>query len=105
MTGKPCDEHSKFLPDGTPPPSKSNPGPDDWEPFEDKVQFLMGDFLHRQEEMSAGNIDILLDLWELSMAKHNDYAPFSSYKEVYKTIDDIKHGDAPWKSFTTSFRW
>ena len=105
LTGRPCDEDSEFLPDGIPPPPKPNPGLDDWEPFEDEVQFLMGDFLYWQEEMSAGNVDILLDLWALSMAKHEDCAPFSSYEQVYRTIDDIKHGDAPWKSFTTSFCW
>ena len=37
------------------------------------------------------------------MAKHDDWAPFSSYEQVYGTIDNIKHGDAPWKFFTTSF--
>ena len=63
----------------------------------------MGDFLFRQEEMSAGNIDILLDLWALNMAKHDDLGPFSSYEHMYSTIDSIKQGDAPWKSFTTSY--
>ena len=53
--------------------------------------------------MSAGNIDILLDLWALSMEKHEDFGPFSSYESMYSAIDAIKHGDAPWKSFTTSY--
>ena len=101
--GRPCDEHGEFLPKGTPPPPRSNPGPDDWDPFEDEVQFLMGDFLFWQEEMSVGNIDILLDLWALNMAKHDDLGPFSSYEHMYSTIDSIKQGDAPWKSFTTSY--
>ena len=100
--GRPCDE-GEFLPEGIPPPPKFKLGPDDWDPFKDKVQFLMGDFLYRQEEMSAGNIDILLDLWALNMANFDNCSPFSSYEHVYKTINDIKHGDAPWKSFTTSY--
>ena len=37
------------------------------------------------------------------MAKHDDMVPFSSYEHMYCTIDNIKHGDAPWKSFTTSY--
>lgn len=53
--------------------------------------------------MSAGNINILLDLWALSMAKHDDLGPFSSYENMYFAIDNIKHGDAPWKHFTTSY--
>lgn len=53
--------------------------------------------------MSAGNINILLDLWALNMAKYDDLGPFSSYEHMYSAIDNIKHGDAPWKSFTTSY--
>ena len=101
--GRPCDEEGKYLPDGTLPPPRFNPGPDDWDPFEDKVQILTGDFLYWQEEMSAGNIDILLDLWALNMAKHDKLGLFSSYEHIYANIDGIKQEDAPWKSFTTSF--
>ncbi|KAF8808375.1 hypothetical protein BYT27DRAFT_7222884 [Phlegmacium glaucopus] len=99
----PCDQEGDFLPETTPPPPRSNPGPDDWDPFNDEVQFLTGDFLYRQEEMSAGNVDILLDLWVLNMAKHDDLGPFTLYEHMYATIDNIKQGDAPWKSFTTSY--
>ncbi|KAF8814457.1 hypothetical protein BYT27DRAFT_7219837 [Phlegmacium glaucopus] len=103
LTGRPCDEEGRFLPDGTPPLPRSNAGPDNWDPFDDEVQFLMGDFLYRQEEMSAGNIDTLLDLWALSMAKNDDLGPFTSYEHMYATIDNINQGDAPWKSFTMSY--
>jgi len=44
--------------------------------------------------MSAGNIDILMDLWALNMAKHDDLGPFLSYQQMYATIDNIKQGDA-----------
>lgn len=94
IVGRPCDEQGEFLPQGTPPPPRSNPGPDDWDPFEDEVQFLTEDFLFCQEEMSAGNINILLDLWALNMAKHDDLGPFSSYEHMYATINSIKLGDA-----------
>jgi hypothetical protein len=103
LAGRPCDENGEFLPEEIPPPPRCKPGPDDWDPFEDEVQFVTGDFLYRQEEMSAGNIDILLDLWALNMAKHNDCGPFSSYEHMYRTIDNIEKGDVPWKSFTTSY--
>ena len=63
----------------------------------------MADFLYRQEEMSARNINILLDLWALNMAKHDYVGPFSSCEYMYSVIDNIKHGDVLWKSFTTSY--
>ncbi|KAF8799694.1 hypothetical protein BYT27DRAFT_7227703 [Phlegmacium glaucopus] len=100
---RPCDEEGRFLPDGTPPLPRSSAGPDNWDLFDDEVQFLTGDFLYRQEEMSAGNIDTLLDLWALSMAKNDDLGPFTSYEHMYATIDNINQGDAPWKSFTMSY--
>jgi Plavaka transposase len=99
----PCDEDGGFLPDGNPPDPRSNPDHDDWDPFEDEVQFLTADFLYRQEEMSAGNINILFDLWALSMSKHEEFGPFSSYEQMYSAIDNIKHGDVPWKCFSTSY--
>jgi hypothetical protein len=101
--GRPCGEEGAFLPEGTSPAPRSHAGPDDWDPFEDEVQFLTADFLYRQEEMSAGNINLLLDLWALNMAKHDDVGPFSSCEHMYSVIDNIKHGDVPWKSFTTSY--
>ena len=63
----------------------------------------MADFLYQQEEMSARNINILLDLWALNMAKHDDVGSFSSCEHMYSVIDNIKHGDVPWKSITTSY--
>lgn len=101
--GRPCDEDGEIVANGIAPLPRSNPGPDDWDPFDDEVQFLTGDFLYRQEEMSAGNIDTLLDLWALNMAKYDDCGPFSCYEHMYSTIDEIEKGDAPWKSFTTSY--
>ena len=63
----------------------------------------MGDFLHRREEMSTGNIDTLIDLWGPTMAKYDDCGSYSSYEHMYRTIDNIKKGDALWRSFTTYF--
>ena len=103
IPGRPCDEEGTFLPEGTPPAPRSNPGSDDWDPFNDEVQFLTADFLYQQKEMSTGNINILLDLWALHKANYNDVGPFSSYEHMYSTIDSIKHSDMPWKSFTTSY--
>ncbi|KAF8811058.1 hypothetical protein BYT27DRAFT_7278824 [Phlegmacium glaucopus] len=103
LTGLPCDAMGNFLDPGTPPMPRDDPTPDDWTPFDDESQFCVADFLFRKEEMSAGNIDILMDIWALSMAKHDDLGPFSSYQHMYSTIDSINDGNAPWKSFMVSY--
>ena len=53
--------------------------------------------------MSAGDIDELMDIWATSKAEDDEISPFSSHDYMYATIDAIKHGDAPWKSFTVSY--
>jgi Plavaka transposase len=60
----------------------------------------MGEFLYKKVEMSAGDVDELMDIWAI---KDDDLAPFSPHEHMYATIDEIKHGDAPWKSFTISY--
>lgn len=50
--------------------------------------------------MSAGNINIVLKLWEASLAIHQDHAPFRNHAHLYKTIDAIPYGEIPWKSLT-----
>ena len=57
--------------------------------------------------MSAQDVDELMDIWATSKAVHDSdddkISPFSSHEHMYATIDEIKHGDAPWKSFTISY--
>ncbi|KAJ6472013.1 hypothetical protein C8R45DRAFT_1164738, partial [Mycena sanguinolenta] len=101
LTGRPCDENGVFLPDGAAPPPHTTASKDDWSPYRDSVQFNMADFLFRKVQMSAKNIDFLLEQWALSLMKHNDLGPFENYKHLYKTIDATKLGDAPWQCFQT----
>ncbi|KAF8956155.1 hypothetical protein BDZ97DRAFT_1672008 [Flammula alnicola] len=103
LNGLPCDDKGEFLPPGTPPIPRSAAMPENWDPFDDELQFRTGDFLYRKAEMSAGDIDNLMDIWALSKSEENSYTPFSSHEHMYAAIDAIKHGDAPWKSFTTSY--
>ena len=72
----------------------------------------MGEFLYKKVEMSAGDVDELMDIWATSKAVDDSdtdsddsdhISPFSSHEHMYATIDEIKHGDAPWKSFTISY--
>ena len=63
----------------------------------------MAEFLYKKVEMSAGDIDELMDIWANSKAVDDEISPFSSHEHMYATIDEIKHGDVPWKSFTISY--
>jgi hypothetical protein len=77
--------------------------PTDWSPYQDEVQFRTADFLYRRVEMSAGNINELLELWALDKAKQDELGPFSSYEHMYECIDATRLGDAPWKCFTVGY--
>jgi len=37
--------------------------------------------------MSGGDINILLNLWEASLLKHDDELTFANHKNIYDTID------------------
>jgi len=99
LTGQPCDEDGNYLPLNTPPLPRAPTLNDDWSPYEDEVQYRTADLLYRRIEMSQSNIDDLLELWALSLMKHDNLGPFDSYKHIYDTIDATHVGDAPWKSF------
>ncbi|KAG1730977.1 uncharacterized protein EDB91DRAFT_1307047 [Suillus paluster] len=47
--------------------------------------------------MSAGDINILLDLWATTLLKHNDKPPFADCHDLYKTIDTTPVGDVKWQ--------
>lgn len=79
------------------------PGPDNWTPFRDRLDFETGDFLFRRNQMSAPDSNELLDLWAASLVPHDDSPPFADNKDVHNTIDAIPLGDVPWQSFTTSY--
>ncbi|KAF7978992.1 hypothetical protein HWV62_44259 [Athelia sp. TMB] len=102
LTGRPCDAEGNFLPTDAPAPPR--PGQfGDWSPYEDEVQFRSADFLYRKVEMSAGNINELMELWAMSAGEHGDFSPFASFDHMYTMIDATKHGDAPWKCFSATY--
>jgi len=45
-----------------PPSPQETPVQGDWMPFSSEVQFKVADLLYRRTELSASNIDLLLDL-------------------------------------------
>ena len=64
----------------------------DWAPYMDRVSFELAELLYTKEQMSAGNIDALLGLWEASQLEHNCSPPFHSHRDMYNTIDATSQG-------------
>lgn len=75
----------------------------DWTPYGSRNEFELAEFLFKRVQMSAGNINILLEHWARSLAIHDDSAPFSNCKDLYNTIDATR-GGVSWQSFTLSAR-
>lgn len=88
-TGSPCDE--KEYPS---PSAQSSP----WSPFENRAHFELAEFLYKQNQMSAGNIDKLMQIW--ASLHPNDGGPFDSHNGLYEMIDSIEDGKVAWESFT-----
>ncbi|EIW77688.1 hypothetical protein CONPUDRAFT_156874 [Coniophora puteana RWD-64-598 SS2] len=92
LTGRPCNEYGEFLEDGTHAPPR-NEDIDDWSPFADK----------HKVEMSAPNIDFLLELWAFDAAQKEVEGPFISHRDVYSTIDSVREGGVPWECLSVGF--
>ncbi|KDQ55245.1 hypothetical protein JAAARDRAFT_196095 [Jaapia argillacea MUCL 33604] len=106
LTASKCDENGNNLPPGAPPPPQQDSGPDNWFPFEDRSTFHIAELLFKKVQMSAGDIDNLLEFWaarSVSASSDLDGAPFRDAQDLYNTIDLIEHGDAPWESFEVRY--
>jgi hypothetical protein len=53
--------------------------------------------------MSAGDINLMLNLWAVSLAIHNDEPPFSNTTDLYKIINSTPLGDVTWESFSLQY--
>jgi len=99
-TGTICDKHGFELPPGTPPTPWSEEALDDWSPYGSQIKFEVTDFLYHRNQMSEGDINVLLNLWVASLVPHGDGPPFRNQDELYGSIDATTLGDVPWQSFT-----
>ena len=77
--------------------------PTDWTPYESRTEFETADFLFKHNQMSAGDIDALLNIWAATLAPYNDHPPFLNHKDLYSTIDATPLGDVPWESFSLKY--
>lgn len=92
-SGTPC------APNDQPAPSNGQETPP-WSPFKNRAHFELAEFLYKQNQMSGGNVDKLMQIWS---ALHPGGGPFVSHNDLYQKIDSIKDGDAAWESFTMNY--
>jgi Plavaka transposase len=92
-----------ILPDSPPPPRRPEADPEDWTPYPDRIGFKLTEFLYCRQQMSASNIDTLLDLWAANLFQHDDHPPYTNHNHLYETIDATPLGDVPWQSFIMKY--
>ncbi|KAH9957041.1 hypothetical protein BGW80DRAFT_1439280 [Lactifluus volemus] len=105
----PCDEDGNYLPlddAGHFPPPARLPAclADDWTPYRGRIEFETMEFLFCKNQMSAGNMDILLDLWAATLLPHSDSPPFAGHSNLYETIDSTPLGGVKWQNFSISYQ-
>ncbi|KAG1893112.1 uncharacterized protein F5891DRAFT_963491 [Suillus fuscotomentosus] len=103
ITARPCNTDGIFLLPGTPPPPLENVATGDWTPFRNRTEFETAEFLYMQNQMPAGQINRLLDLWASTLAKHGDKPPFADHRDLYDIIDNSPFGDVNWQNFTVTY--
>jgi hypothetical protein len=104
LNGQKCDQHGVNIAENTPPPPReSDHGPDNWMPYAGRVEFELAEFIYQRNQMSAPDIDTLLNLWNASAAENGGSAPFQNHKHLYDTIDATPLGDVPWETFSLKF--
>jgi hypothetical protein len=103
LSGTICDSNGQALPKDTAPLPDMH-SPQDWSPFNNKVNFELANFLYCKVQMSAGDIDTITHLWSASHTDCKCPPPFQDHQEMYDKIDAIAVGDAvPWESFTLKY--
>jgi Plavaka transposase len=89
------------------PPPREVRKSDDYFPFNDEEEFQFANFLYTREQMSKGNIDILMQLiaaWEISrFGEDSANPPFRDGKQMNDVIDSIPLGDVPWEGFKVRY--
>ncbi|EIM87672.1 uncharacterized protein STEHIDRAFT_56247 [Stereum hirsutum FP-91666 SS1] len=103
LTGRPCDANGVLLAPGTPPLPRTTKSNNDWSPYENKTQFLLADFLYRKAQMSARNVDELMEIWDEYMSPFESFSPYTSARDLLETIDLTTLGDAPWHALNITF--
>lgn len=72
-------------------------------PFANCTAFKLAEFLFKDTQASAANIDQYLRITADLLEVHNDRPPFLNHNDVYNKIDSIPIGGVPWQSFTFTY--
>jgi len=101
--GRRCDALGDPLPPGAPPPPWEERLPSNYSPFSSWESFLLADLLFRCIQMSAGNIDDLMECLAHLVPPDQD-PPFADSRNLYDTIDAAHEGHIPWRSVKLSYQ-
>ncbi|KAF8812719.1 hypothetical protein BYT27DRAFT_7086406, partial [Phlegmacium glaucopus] len=93
------DDEGYDLPSQTPPQAPEPRAAHDYFPFSDEQDFQLADSLFTCQQMSTGNVDLLMHLW----SSWQNEPPFSTGKHMLNQINSILLGDIPWEAFKISY--
>jgi hypothetical protein len=74
-----------------------------WSPFNSRLEFDFAYYHFVEIQNSARLIDEALSQWAAGVMQYGGSAPWKNSKELYASIDAIKHGDSPWKMYTVCY--
>ncbi|KIL00125.1 hypothetical protein PAXRUDRAFT_8417 [Paxillus rubicundulus Ve08.2h10] len=103
LTGHIYDADGRLLDPDTPPPPISQRGPNEWGSYSEQLWFEAAEFIYKDAEISASNIDKLCQFWGHSLTAHGGKLPFADHHELYQTIDATPLGNVPWDSFRLQY--
>ena len=105
--GKPCNKGGNPLSEleMMQPPERLSSlcDPNDWMPFANCAAFKLAEFLFKDNQASAANIDQYLGIMADLLEVHNDRPPFLNHNDVCDKINSIPIGGVPWQSFTFTY--
>ena len=68
-----------------------------------RAGFELAETLYTTAALSNDAIDRLLRIWTTTLIPHNNSPPITDYHDLHATIDTIKLGHVPWKSYTARY--
>lgn len=107
--GRPCDAQGNFLPPNAQPEPLHTASDNDWTPYANRNQFETADILYRRAEMSAGQIDALMDIWAATLIESNPdnpqrkMPPFAGAKHLYDVIDNTPLAGTKWSKLSVEY--
>ncbi|KAH9994306.1 hypothetical protein BJV74DRAFT_877659 [Russula compacta] len=107
LNGIPCNLNANFLPPHTLPPPHVPAGGaslNPWHPFGSRTEFDFAHYHFVEVQSSEGNINKALNMWATTVMEFGHDAPWKNATQLYQTIDNIQHGDAPWKLYRVRYK-